>query len=1029
MSVQLILKNSSVEDRHPTDNQLTNGEISLNYNAAGAFLSCRDTNGDIQHLGGVKIDDATPGSPSKQALWFQPSTGKLFVYDGTGWLVVASGGSGPGSDTVDQILAGNGINSDPASGLGTITLDADIDTSKGLRFLSGKIALAIGEGLEFDPATGDVKATASATSYKGEVNLTTNAAKPTGVSAGDTFYNGGTGTSNAVWNPSPATGTSVTAGDLVVYNGTGWDYIPSGAAYPNPALWSRTSGVLSPATSSDDVEIGGGNISLKSNGSVNIDGRFTAAGNVAIGTTSPQKPLVIVTPAGTDCAITLNEGTTSNPLLITQTATESKIQNNAAQPLVLATQSSSSSQYIAFETNGIQRAAFTGDGNLVIGGTIPSAPNITLARGGTITAGGNASGGGATGTKLSTSGFINVARASGSTIASFTTGSSNATFKVDATGLTQIRRDVAGGLGGELRLLNYAENSPNSTVALKLQPNINSQRWASIEGHQDSAGQTRVNLLFKTPYGAIATERMRVSSIGYVGIGTQDPVSTLHVTRANNKETARFQRTGAGDRCGIYFATDSTTSAVSIGSKSDAFTVELADDEKFRVSSDGKVGIGTEDPQAPLQVGDGTESITLSGADLKFNRDVSYIQHTGSTTLRIRDKDQNNYMVFKYNSGAPTISVTRQAEFSNDVLIGGTLPSAPAITLASDGDITAGGNLLLERGTGNSCTISTTVANGNDSHFSFKKSRGVSGNVQDADSIGTIDFSGYYGSNYQTESLITCKAVIGASYSDKLQYFSNRHDFVTSNNTRMTIDSAGVVNIGGTLPSAPNSFINPLGTALFKSNCFVGEGNPVDGQVTGCGMSSQGRMIVSRPSGNTFESHITGTSTPTFKVGSGGAVTASSTITSGGNPINGTNSGTRLGANGYLAVSGVTGNGAITSYLTGTSTPTFEVTADGDVTSAGTITSGGNPSGGANTGARVTSLGIVVVSKDSGTTIQSFTTGDSSPTFRVDATGRIVTEDDIVCSDNSKGLVLKSPNGTSFRLSVANNGTLSAAAV
>jgi hypothetical protein len=113
MSVQLILKNSSVEDRHPTAGQLANGEISLNYNKAGAFLSCRDTNGDIQHIGGVKIDDATPDSPSKQALWFQPSTSKLFIYDGAGWLVVASGGGGgggaPGSGKVDQILAGNGI--------------------------------------------------------------------------------------------------------------------------------------------------------------------------------------------------------------------------------------------------------------------------------------------------------------------------------------------------------------------------------------------------------------------------------------------------------------------------------------------------------------------------------------------------------------------------------------------------------------------------------------------------------------------------------------------------------------------------------------------------------------------------------------------------------------------------------------------------------------------------------------------------------------------------------------------------------
>ena len=287
MAVQLIHKNSSVEDKHALPQQLTNGEISLNYNQAGAFLSCKDSAGNIQHLGGVKINDAAPGSPSKQALWFQPSTGKLFVYDGTGWQVVAAGGSGPGSSTVDQVLGGNGINCSPSTGLGIITLDADVDTYKGLKFLSGKIAIALGSGLEFDVTTGQVKATASATTYKGTVNLTTSTAKPTGVSAGDTFYNNGTGTSNAVWNPSPATGTAVTAGDLVAYNGTDWDYIPSGAANANPAIWSKTGGVVAPSTSSDDVEIGGGNIALNSNGTADfVNLNVSSSGAATFGSAS-----------------------------------------------------------------------------------------------------------------------------------------------------------------------------------------------------------------------------------------------------------------------------------------------------------------------------------------------------------------------------------------------------------------------------------------------------------------------------------------------------------------------------------------------------------------------------------------------------------------------------------------------------------------------------------------------------------------------------------------------------------------------
>ena len=61
MAVQLIFKNSSVEDRRPSANQLANGELSLNYNEEGAFVCCRDTAGNVQQLGGVKFSDNPPG--------------------------------------------------------------------------------------------------------------------------------------------------------------------------------------------------------------------------------------------------------------------------------------------------------------------------------------------------------------------------------------------------------------------------------------------------------------------------------------------------------------------------------------------------------------------------------------------------------------------------------------------------------------------------------------------------------------------------------------------------------------------------------------------------------------------------------------------------------------------------------------------------------------------------------------------------------------------------------------------------------
>ena len=73
MSVKIIVKNSSVEDRRPTAGQLENGEIALNYNEAGAFLTCKDTNGDIQQVGGVKINETAPDSPRSSACGSSPA--------------------------------------------------------------------------------------------------------------------------------------------------------------------------------------------------------------------------------------------------------------------------------------------------------------------------------------------------------------------------------------------------------------------------------------------------------------------------------------------------------------------------------------------------------------------------------------------------------------------------------------------------------------------------------------------------------------------------------------------------------------------------------------------------------------------------------------------------------------------------------------------------------------------------------------------------------------------------------------------
>ena len=91
MSVQLILKNSAVQDKEATAAQLAVGEIALNYYESGPFLQCKDTNGDVWRLGGVVIASTAPSSPSKGAWWFDSDTDQLFFYNGTVWKEIQVG--------------------------------------------------------------------------------------------------------------------------------------------------------------------------------------------------------------------------------------------------------------------------------------------------------------------------------------------------------------------------------------------------------------------------------------------------------------------------------------------------------------------------------------------------------------------------------------------------------------------------------------------------------------------------------------------------------------------------------------------------------------------------------------------------------------------------------------------------------------------------------------------------------------------------------------------------------------------------
>ena len=111
MTVRIVRKNSTAADKRPTASQLANGEIAVNLNEEGAFLTLKDTAGNIQQVGGVKVSAVSPSDPVRGTLWVDSNDNKLYVHDGTNWRLVsgAGGGGGGGGGDVTAVNGGDGI--------------------------------------------------------------------------------------------------------------------------------------------------------------------------------------------------------------------------------------------------------------------------------------------------------------------------------------------------------------------------------------------------------------------------------------------------------------------------------------------------------------------------------------------------------------------------------------------------------------------------------------------------------------------------------------------------------------------------------------------------------------------------------------------------------------------------------------------------------------------------------------------------------------------------------------------------------
>jgi len=120
------------------------------------------------------------------------------------------------------------------------------------------------------------------------------------------------------------------------------------------------------------------------------------------------------------------------------------------------------------------------------------------------------------------------------------------------------------------------------------------------------------------------SERLRITSTGSVGIGTDNPGNILHLQKNGGDAILELQNSGNGNHSGIFFVRESSggvnKGAANIHVESNTSgsgtslvfgtgsNISATGSERLRITSDGKIGIGTDGPGTNLDVFGGVRS-------------------------------------------------------------------------------------------------------------------------------------------------------------------------------------------------------------------------------------------------------------------------------------------------------------------------------------------------------------------------------------------------------------------------------------